>query len=76
MEMELKSCPFCGQDAANIYRNYSYKTRRYFVWVECEFCGARSKSTCSDTDPVNDDWNSFPCKKAANSWNVRCGDAK
>lgn len=74
--VELKSCPFCGQDTANIYRNYSSNARTYFVWIECEFCGAKSKSICSYKDPADDDWDSLPCRKAAKSWNTRCGDAK
>lgn len=72
--MELKVCPFCGQDAATLYRTYSFRTKTYFTWVECDVCGAKSKSTASDDDPANDNaWNNLACRKAAAAWNRRSG---
>lgn len=72
--MELKCCPFCGQDASVIYRNYSARLRKYFVWVECEACGARSKASTSDDDPAdNDEWSNTACRRCTASWNMRAG---
>lgn len=73
MELELKACPFCGQNMANFFRN---KGRRgVFVYVKCEFCGAQSKTYSTDLD--YDDpaiWDSHSCELAAQAWNMRAGE--
>lgn len=71
--MEIKSCPFCGNDAAMLYRNYSHKTRTYFVWMECEVCGAKSKTFASEDDPVDNNWETNGCYRAIAAWNRRAG---
>lgn len=75
MEMEFKACPFCGQDAATLYRNYSGRLRKYFVWVECDTCGARSKATAEDSDPADENWESAECRRVVGAWNMRAGCA-
>ena len=70
--MELKACPFCGQDAAVLCSNYSRRVRKYFSWAECGVCGGRSKSATSDDDPASDDaWDNDACRKVAIAWNMR-----
>lgn len=72
--MKLKVCPFCGQDTAVLYRNYSYRTKTYFTWVECDACGARSKAATSNDDPAKDDaWDNSACRRASAAWNMRSG---
>lgn len=69
--MELKHCPFCGNGPATLYSTYSYKTRKYFIWAECDLCGARSKAVASSDDPVETKWEDFFCRKVAAAWNMR-----
>lgn len=72
MERELRACPFCGQDAAALYRNYSNRAKKYFTWAECDVCGARSKAVTSNDDPAeNDEWANLACRKAIAAWNMR-----
>lgn len=73
MELELKACPFCGQDMANIFK--SNGRRGVFVYVKCEFCGAQSKTNSTDfsfEDPGI--WDSHECELAAQAWNLRAGE--
>jgi len=48
---DLDNCPFCGSPA-----RYWSQRGRYglFAWVECDGCGARSKSVPTDVS-VNED---------------------
>lgn len=71
----LKQCPFCGNNKAAMYRNYSSGYRKYFVWVECDVCGAKTKAAMSYSDPAgDDDWDNAACGKARAAWNLRAGD--
>lgn len=72
MKVQLKACPFCGQDTAALYCNYSGRSDKYFTWVECDICGARSKAATSDDDPSDGNkWDNRACHKAAAAWNAR-----
>lgn len=71
--MKLKACPFCGTDNAYLNSKYSYKVKKYFVWAECDICGARSKATTDDEAPSAADWTDTACIKVAASWNTRAG---
>lgn len=76
--MKLKNCPFCGSDEITLNRNYNHHTRTYFTWVECDMCGAKSKSKASPDDPADENWDNLACRKASVAWNTRagCSDAE
>ena len=72
---ELKQCPFCGNNNASVYRNYNSGCRKYFVWVECDVCGAKTKAATPYSDPAeNDGWDNAACRKVCAAWNLRAGD--
>ena len=73
MERKLRACPFCGQDATALYTNYSNRSKKFFVWAECDVCGARSKAVTSNDDPEDVSWDNVACRKAIAAWNVRTG---
>lgn len=73
--MEIRNCPFCGSSDITLYRNYNYKIKNYFVWAECECCGAKSKSFTSYDAPEDSEWDNVACCKAINAWNRRSGDS-
>ena len=75
MKLEPKPCPFCGTSNTYLRSQYSCKVRKYFVWAECDFCGARSRAATSQEAPEESDWENFACQKAMNAWNTRAGDA-
>lgn len=74
--MKIKSCPFCGHNTGVLTSNYSFKSKKYFVWVECDICGARSKAATSEDAPADSGWSNAACHKAAVAWNARCPDAE
>lgn len=76
MKLELKSCPFCGNNVGDLCSNYSYKVQKHFVWVECGVCGARSKAISSDDDPTVSEWQNKQCQKVISAWNMRCSCAE
>lgn len=63
-------CPHCG-GSSYLTRNYSYKTRTYFVMVKCDICGAQGKIYNSAEDPAAEEWDNQPCRDAINAWNMR-----
>jgi hypothetical protein len=63
-------CPHCAGTAC-IHANYSYKIRRYFVFVKCDICGAQGKIFTSEEEPAAEDWNNAACIDAVNAWNMR-----
>ena len=67
---EIKSCPHCGCDAT-LTANWSYKAKKYFVFVKCDMCGSQGKVYRSDTDPDNDKWENIACYNAVKAWNMR-----
>ena len=71
METRMKPCPFCGQDAVRLDRAYSNRSKKYFTWIECDVCGARSKAVTSNDDPESVGWDNMACRKAVSAWNVR-----
>lgn len=68
--MKIKKCPYCGGTAC-LNSNYSYKARRYFVFVKCDICGAQAKIYYCDEAPAEVDWDNSACKDAINAWNMR-----
>lgn len=76
MELKLKRCPFCGNDASDLCSNYSHRMRTYFVWVECGICGARSKAVTSSDDLFDTGFDNRACQKVISAWNARCSHAE
>lgn len=66
----IKPCPHCGGIAC-INANYSYKVRKYFVFVKCDICGAQAKIYTCDNHPSEEDWDNVACRDALNAWNMR-----
>lgn len=58
---ELEPCPFCGGSAKERAAFASGSTDKVGVYVECEGCGAWSKT----------EWGEEAEKKAADAWNAR-----
>lgn len=66
---ELKLCPFCGGEA-DFYRQY--ERRSWFIFVQCEVCGARSRPQETRADPDDKDfWVCSAATKAEKDWNRR-----
>jgi len=70
--MIIKTCPHCG-GVACINANYSYKVRKYFVFVKCDICGAQGKAYISEEEPAAADWDNTACRDAVSAWNMRTG---
>jgi len=70
-ETELKKCPHCGGDAC-LHSSYSYKSRKYFVFVKCNICGSQGKIIASSDNPAESEWNDVACNDAVSAWNLRC----
>lgn len=70
----IKKCPHCG-GLADLNKNYSYKTRSYFVFVKCDICGATGKTYHSERNPAEAGWNSQQCNDAIAAWNMRTKEA-
>lgn len=66
----IKPCPHCN-GIAYLNSNYSYKIRRFFVFVKCDICGSQGKITTSQEEPASVDWNNEACNKAIEAWNMR-----
>lgn len=66
----IKACPHCGGSAC-LTANYSYKIRKFFVFVKCDICGSQGKIYNSAEDPASESWNNQACKDALNAWNMR-----
>ena len=74
--MEYKPCPFCGSKLISMYSNYSRNAKAYFVWIECDTCGARSKATSQRTSPEDSNWRDMACQKVLSLWNMRATAAR
>lgn len=73
--MELKACPFCGQETAALYR--SSGRHGVFLYVKCEFCGAQAKTYSTDLDYDDPEiWESSSANLAVRSWNMRDGEGR
>lgn len=70
MHKNIKECPFCG-GIAYLNSNYSYKIRKYFIFVKCEVCGAQGKIVTDNTAPAEDNWKNAKCEQAITCWNNR-----
>lgn len=69
--MKIKRCPFCGRKA-NLIQNYNKNLNAYFVYVECEVCGAKGKASSSKIDVRSDNLEeNKACNRALASWNNR-----
>ena len=67
-EGEIKTCPHCGGSAVLAVNPSKCG---YFIFVQCEICGARGK-TCRDSkDPELYDFDTTGCDKAIKAWNMR-----
>lgn len=69
MKESIKQCPHCGGNA-DLYSRKTYKGG-YYIFVQCEICGATGKSVYSSTAPEADNWESNACNVAVNAWNMR-----
>ncbi len=72
VSMDIKPCPHCG-GAAYINSHYSGKTKRHYVYVKCDVCGAQGKLYASMEDPSSRDWDTPACIGAVKAWNMRTG---
>lgn len=72
-ESDLKPCPFCGGEAVAYTQGGRYGL---FAWLECDFCGARTKAVASAL-PANDPdfFESSIMRRLSTAWNRRCSDA-
>lgn len=71
--MIIKKCPHCG-GTARLKSNFSVVQSKYFIWVSCDVCGARSRAYKEREDPATNDWETESCKNAVDAWNLRNGD--
>lgn len=69
-DKSIKQCPHCG-GVAYLNSHYSYKARRYFVFVKCEVCGSQGKIYSSQDEPKAVSWNNDACNNAIDAWNLR-----
>ena len=70
MPTAIKTCPHCGGSACLNY-NYSYRIRRYFVFVKCNICGAQAKVFTDEKNPEESGWTDEACLDAVKAWNMR-----
>ena len=71
--MKLKPCPFCGSDAT-VHANHNFKDDIWFVYVQCEMCGARGKTRANRNyfNPDDDGfWESNSVYSVVRAWNKR-----
>lgn len=66
----LNDCPFCGGHA---FRSFQVGRRGGFGWVECEVCGARTKTAAVHGDPDEDEgfWEQDAYVRLSRLWNKR-----
>lgn len=67
MIKDLKPCPFCG-GKAKVKTQYSEKKDRWFSFVQCLDCFARSKTATAWRDPTD---NLSLMDRATANWNMR-----
>jgi transcription elongation factor Elf1 len=62
-------CPFCGSESSCWVKGGRYGR---FTYVECDLCGARTKTFkyCGD-EHAEVDWNDISVKKAWDAWKRR-----
>lgn len=76
-KIKLKTCPFCGNDALLTYNTGKYGA---FCYVECELCGARSKTKLLPRKPnefyrnQEEFWEQDEFEVVAKLWNIRMSD--
>ena len=73
--MDMKPCPFCGDEASKTWENGRYGP---FGYIECDLCGARSKTQKlirkSEYDTEEEFWNQEAFGILVKRWNRRVGD--
>ena len=71
--MEVKGCPFCGENEMIELRSRRCSARYmgWIVFVTCEMCGAQSKVFSCSEDPPESEWQNDACYKAIKAWNRR-----
>ncbi len=73
---KLRPCPHCG-GIASLKTNYAPRRQVFFVYAECEICGARGKTYRTPTDPATDtDGTKATHNNAIAAWNMRTQDAQ
>lgn len=73
MSDSLKPCPFCGHEEISVYTQYG--RYGYFAWVECDLCGARSKTLKSTNRADSPEFSvSAVACKLLDAWNRRPAD--
>ena len=70
MDIELKSCLFCGEPYAITLRA-RYGRGRWIVFARCDMCGAQSRCFSCEEDPEIGEWSNDACYKAGAAWNKR-----
>lgn len=71
---ELKSCPFCGDEKIGIKCQYSSKYDAFFFVVECNCCGANTRSIVNNEGGSPEDeafWQSTAVEQVVTLWNNR-----
>lgn len=72
-DFELKPCPFCGGEAVAYTQGGRYGL---FAWLECDFCGAKTKTVTSELSANNPEFQeSSVMRRLSIAWNRRCDDA-
>ena len=69
---EAKQCPFCGSSGSSLWARWYRKTSKYYVWVQCDVCGAKTRGVPgTEVDPEDNNWDDEACRDALALWNTR-----
>lgn len=71
---QLKACPFCGDEKIGVKCQYSSKYDAFFLVVECNCCGANTRSIVNNEggSPDNETfWKSTAVEQVVTLWNNR-----
>ena len=72
-EIKLKPCPFCNSESVYLMSQPGRYGR--YAWVECDLCGARSKSFSTKFYVPEDKLpETLAFERAKNAWNRRASD--
>ena len=70
MPEKLKPCPFCGSENVTLAYNSS-RYKRYYYYVSCMICGARTRGEGIYADHVSEEWDNQAAMKSVSCWNQR-----
>lgn len=73
MEQQLKKCPFCGSSQVQVSYNVS-RFEKYFYFVGCRSCGARTRGESISAAERKDEWNNLAATRSIKCWNQRVGE--